>query len=198
MSFWNLSDNTNATQNATGAFETGGGEMEPIPANTQLNAMIEEAIWDEYESNRHIKLKWRVLGGEYAKRVIYHKIHVFGNPTAKDVKANADKAKRMLAAIDANAGGQLMQIQAEPSDMDLARCLANKMMTIMVQVWAMESNGEKKTGNWVSAVSPRGQGAPAPAAAPQQSQQAAPPNNNTFDDDIPFNCAYSGRKALLI
>lgn len=32
----------------------------------------------------------------------------------------------------------------------------------------------------------------------QQSQQAAPPDHNTFDDDIPFNTAYSGRKALLI
>ena len=34
--------------------------------------------------------------------------------------------------------------------------------------------------------------------AQQQSQQAAPPDHNTFDDDIPFNTAYSGRKALLI
>lgn len=184
MSFWNLSDNTSATQNATGAFEAGGGDLPPIPANTQLNAMIEEASWDEYEGNRHIKLKWRVLGGEYAKRVIFHKIHVFGNPTAKDVKANADKAKRMLAAIDANAGGQLMQIQAEPSDMDLARCLANKMMTIMVQVWAMESNGEKKTGNWVSAVSPRGQGE-APVAAPAAAPAQAPAAADSFDD-VPF------------
>lgn len=32
----------------------------------------------------------------------------------------------------------------------------------------------------------------------QQNQQAAPPDHNTFDDDIPFNTAYSGRKALLI
>lgn len=183
MSFWNLSDNSSATQNATGAFETGGGEMEPIPANTQLNAMIEEASWDEYEGNRHIKLKWRVLGGEYDKRVIFHKIHVFGNPTAKDVKANADKAKRMLAAIDANAGGQLMQVQAEPSDMDLARCLANKMMTIMVQVWSIESNGEKKTGNWVSAVSPRSQGS---APSPVSKIDLAPAQDDNPDAHIPF------------
>ena len=177
MSFWSLSDNSSATQNVTGAFETGGGDMPPIPANTQLNAMVEEASWDEYEGNRHIKLKWRVLGGEYAKRVIFHKIHVFGNPTAKDVKANADKAKRMLAAIDANAGGQLMQIQAEPIDMDLARCRANKMMTIMVQVWEMDS----KTGNWVSAVAPRGQGE-APAAAPTPATSAVA----EADNSIPF------------
>lgn len=187
MSFWNLSDNTSAAQNVTGAFETGGGDMEPIPANTQLNAMIEEASWDEYEGNRHIKLKWRVLGGEYAKRVIFQKIHVFGNPTAKDVKANADRAKRMLAAIDANAGGQLMQVQAEPSDMDLARCLANKMMTIMVQVWKIESNGEEKTGNWVGAVAPRGQGeAPVAAQAPAQQPATAPAPADSFEGNIPF------------
>lgn len=177
MSFWKLSDNTSATQNATGAFETGGGEMEPIPANTQLNAMIEEASWDEYEGNRHIKLKWRILGGEHDKRVIFQKVHVLGNPTAKDVKASSDKAKRMLAAIDANAGGQLMQLHGEPSDINLARCLANKMMTIIVQVWKFDVDGEEKTGNWVSAVAPRSKGeAPAPAQA-----QAG-----TGVDDVPF------------
>lgn len=32
----------------------------------------------------------------------------------------------------------------------------------------------------------------------QQNQQAAPPDYNDFDSDIPFNTAYSGRKALLI
>lgn len=32
----------------------------------------------------------------------------------------------------------------------------------------------------------------------QQNQQAAPPDYNDFDLDIPFNTAYSGRKALLI
>lgn len=175
MSFWKLSDNTSATQNATGAFDTGGGEMGPIPANTQLNAMIEEAYWDEHEGGRHIELKWRVLGGGYDRRVIFQKIYIFGNPAAKDVKASADKAKRMLAAIDANAGGQLMQIQGEPSDIDLARCLANKMMTIIVQVWKFEVDGEEKTGNWVSAVAPRSKSeAPAPAQAV------------TGVDDVPF------------
>ncbi len=35
-------------------------------------------------------------------------------------------------------------------------------------------------------------------AVQQQSQQSAPPDHNTFDDDIPFSTAYSGRKALLV
>lgn len=179
MSFWNLSDNTAANQGVTGAFETGGGDMEPIPSNTQLPAMIEEASWDEYQGNRFIKIKWKVMDGEYKKRVIYHKIHIFGNPTAKDVQANSDKAKRMLAAIDANAGGQLMQIQAEPTDMDLAKCLSNKMMTIMVQVWEMDTDNGKKSGNWVSAVAPRSQ-------IQQQAAQPAAPQASDVDKDIPF------------
>ena len=179
MSFWNLSDNTSATQGVTGEFETGGGNMEPIPSGTQLNAMIEEAIWDEYQGNRFIKLKWRVLDGEYAKRVVFQKVHVFGNPTAKDKAANADKAKRMLAAIDANAGGQLMQVAGEPSDMDLARCLSNKMMTVMVQVWELDD--KSNSGNWVSAVAPRSQ-AKAPPAAPA----ANPAPTAGIDEQIPF------------
>ena len=83
----------------------------------------------------------------------------------------------MLAAIDANAGFQLMQIQGEPSDIDLARCLANKMMTIVVQVWKFEVDGEEKTGNWVSAVAPRSKGE---AQAPAQAVPGA------YEDDIPF------------
>ena len=177
MSFWNLSDNTAATQNVTGAFETGGGNMEPIPAGTQLPVMIEEAAWDEYEGNRHIKIKWRIIDGEHKKRVIFQKVHVFGNPTAKDIKANSDKAKRMLAAIDANAGGQLMQVEGEPADTDLAKCLSNKIMTVMVQVWEM---GDKK-GNWVSAVAPRNGAAP---AAPAPADPAVP--TDPLDADIPF------------
>ena len=36
---------------------------------------------------------------------------MLGTSKDKDPKATADKAKRMLAAIDANAGGKLMQVQ---------------------------------------------------------------------------------------
>lgn len=181
MSFWNLSDNSQIDN--SGAFEMGGGEMEPIPNNTGLLAAIEEAKWDEYDGYRYISLRWRVIGGQHENRVIFQKMKVFGTNSCKDRQATADKAKRMLAAIDANAGGNLLKIQGEPSDVDLMSALTGKVMAIKVQVWEMEINGEKKSGNWISAVAPRGKTAPATAPAPQPEQP------EPIDDDldsIPF------------
>ena len=191
MSFWNLNDGTQAQ--ATNEFDTGGGDLEPIPNNTGCIAAIEEAKWDWYESDRFIVLKWRVLKPEqYKNRVIFHKLKVFGTANDKDPQAAADKAKRMLAAIDTNAGGKLMQVHGEPSDQDLMSALVGKMMAIKVMKWEMEISGTKKSGNWISAVSPAGgsAAAKAPSAPVQQTpvQQApAPEQSADFEDDIPFN-----------
>ena len=48
---------------------------------------------------------------EFAKRVIFQKVKVFGTSRDKDPQATADKAKRMLAAVDQNAGGKLTKVQ---------------------------------------------------------------------------------------
>lgn len=185
MSFWNTSDNANAAQ-STGAFETGGGDMEPIPSNTQLEAAIEEAKWDAYAGDEYVSLKWRVLKGDYAKRVIYQKVRV---QDANEQKA--DKHKRMLAAISQNAGGGLLKLSHKPTDMDLMQNLLNKPMAIMVQIWKIDKDRqgnplpkeEHKTGNWISAVAPRG-GAQSAAAKP--AQQAPQQQAQDDGDDIPF------------
>lgn len=183
MSFWNTSDNANAAQ-TSGQFETGGGDMEPIPSNTQLEAAIEEAKWDAYEGDEYISLKWRVLKGDYAKRVIYQKVRVQDPNEQK-----ADKHKRMLAAIAQNAGGGLLKLSHKPTDMDLMQNLLNKPMAILVQVWKIDKdrNGnplpkeEHKSGNWISAVAPRGNAQTAPAQKP-----AAAPKADDEEDSIPF------------
>ena len=183
--FWSMSDGKTAEQSST--YESGGGDFEPIPSNTGCIAAIEEAKWDSYEGDRYISLKWRVSQPqEYANRVIFQKVKVFGTKTDKDPIATADKAKRMLAAIDTNAGGKLMKLQGEPSDMDLMSALMGKMMAIKVMVWKIENNGEKKEGNWIAAVSPAGK--TAPSTAPAQQAAKAPPVKNAGDlsDDIPF------------
>lgn len=181
--FWDLNEGGSATGN--GEFEMGGGDMTPIPSNTGCIAAIEEAKWDEYEGDRFISLKWRVMKpDEYAKRVIFQKVKVFGTSKDKDPKATADKAKRMLAAIDANAGGKLMKVQGEPSDMDLMSSLVGKTMAIKLQVWEMEINGEEKSGNWVSAVAPA-KGA-AEKLKPEPKPEPQPEPVDDFDDNIPF------------
>lgn len=182
MSFFNLSDNEDATQ--TGAtFETGGGAIEPIPNNTNLLSVIDEAKWDfTNQGEQYISLRWAVLSPQgYANRKVFHKIRVLSGDTKQ-----ADKAKRMLAAIDANAGGKLAAAGSQPTDQSL-QVLLNKPMVIKVQVWEMlNGEGVTKTGNWVCAVSPKSATA-IPAASSQPTAQAmAPAKFQAGADDIPW------------
>lgn len=171
MSFFNTSDN--APIQAQGNFDLGGGDFEPIPNNTQLYAMIDEAKWDSYEGDEYISLRWAVLDGEFKGRKIFQKVRV------KDLNSNkADKAKKMLVAIDFNAGGGLMRAGVEPDDMSLMTNLVNKPMHIAVAVWEMGEGADKRTGNWIKSVAGRNK----PATQQQTHQQSAP----KYDDDIGF------------
>ena len=137
---------------STGKFEMGGGE--PIPDNTDALAAIDEIKWSEYEGQRYISARWAImLPDEYKNRKVFQKIRVLEPDTNK-----ADKARRMLAAIDANAGGGLLVSNEEPTDMSLMQNLANKAMVIKIMVWEMNGNN----GNWVAAVSPKKNGTVAP------------------------------------
>lgn len=169
------------TQETT--FESGGGDLAPIPKGTSVLAVAEEATNAEYQGDRYINVKWRISKPEeYSNRVIYQKIRVYDTDTAK-----AERAKRMLAAIATNAGGKLFQAmqqaqESEPSDMSLTH-IAHKPMVLKLDVWELDG----KTGNWVQAVSPYARQAaqqPAPAPAPVAPQ--APTGAPTFEDDIPF------------
>ena len=184
--FWDMNDGSTVTSGAE--YEIEGGNLEPIPANTGCIAAIEEAKWDSYEQDEYISLKWRIAQPqEYANRVIFHKVKVFGTSRDKDPQATADKAKRMLAAIDTNAGGKLMQLQRQPTDEDLMTSLMGKMMAIKVMVWEMDINGTQKSGNWISAVSPA-KGAAAEAAK-KQSPKPVPkpvPADDDMETDVPF------------
>lgn len=175
MSFFNFDEPV------TGNFETGGGDIEPIPSKTQVLAAPDEAKWVSPSNGDpdYIEIRWAVLKpAEYANRKIFHKLRVNDSD-----KKKAEKARRMLAAIDANAGGKLMAAGVEPTDESLTVNLVNKMMMLMLQVWEMEIDGQTKRGNWVSAVSPKGEPPAVQRAAPV-AEKAAPAN---FDDDIPFN-----------
>jgi len=190
MSFWNTSDGQSA-QNNEGKFEMGGGDIAPIPEETSVLAVAEEAKNSEYQGDEYVNIKWRISKpAEYANRVIYQKARPYDADPAK-----ADKGKRMLAAIASNAGGGLFKAmeqrgEARPSDMSLAQ-ICNRPMVLKLGVWSITEDrngnplpaGEHKSGNWVKAVSPAKAGtqaAPAPARAPK------PAPADSFDDDIPF------------
>ncbi len=194
MSFWDLSDGDSA---ATGEkeFDAGGGNMDPIPDGSSVLAVIDEAKWSETRDRdaEFVSLRWSVMEPEeYRNRKVFQKLWVSDDdPNVTDpakMDRKRDKAKRMLAAIDANAGGKLARQARKPSDDDLALALTNKPMIIKCMVWKMTgSDGQENSGNWIAAVSPKSKGVDMKAAAkaPQSSRKPAPAGD-VDDDDIPF------------
>lgn len=185
MSFWNLTDGSAVASSE--AYEAPSVEIEPIPKNTVCNAVIEEAKWDDYEGDRYISLKWRVMAPQdYANRVIFHKLKLFGTSRCKDPARTADNAKRMFAVIDHNAGGKLRQIATEPTDEDLMGALMGKRMGIRCNVWSMkQDDGTVKKGNWIDAVSAP-QNLPSAPPAPPVQQQAAPQQPHPAHQPSPY------------
>lgn len=175
MSFFKLS--TGQTAQSDGNFEI-GGSSELIPEGTKVRACITEAGWKEYQGARYINLRWDVVDGEFKKRVIFHKIRV-----EEDDPKKRDRALMMLAAIDANCGGKLAQIDGEPSDMDLTKALANKPVVIRLGVWEKEG----KSGNWVQAVEGSAKKPAASKPASSAPAKKEPETKEDLDDvDIPF------------
>lgn len=207
MSFWDLSDGGSAKDTGT-EYEVPGGNMDPIPNDSSVLAQIEEVKWttkgEGADAVRYVEARWSVLEpAEYANRKVFHKLWVNDlDPAAKsEDKAiqKRDKARRMLAGIDANAGGKLMASPDAPTDDSMALALCNRPMVIKLMLWEMpdrERYGEFIRGNWVAAVSPKGGAIKIGAEKPKPSGAGAggrPSSQSTgggFDldgDDIPFS-----------
>jgi hypothetical protein len=195
MSFWDLSDGQTAADTPK-EYEIPGGSMEPIPNNSDVLAIVDQAKWAEKDGANYIELRWAVMAPEAVKgRKVFQKLWVTDlDPNAKDEakgKAKRDKARRMLASIDANAGGNLTRTGDAPTDETLTMHLCNVPMVIKVMVWSMQySDGTEMAGNWVSAVSPSdkplqisSEPLPKTSAAPAPYQGG---NSDVGDDEIPF------------
>jgi hypothetical protein len=206
MGFWNLSGGETAATTGTD-YEIPGGNLTPIPDGSDVLAMIDEAKWANvkdigdpaegpFTGPSYVSLRWTVVSpDEYKNRKIFHKLWVTDfDPQAKDeAKAitKRDKARRMLAAIDANAGGKLTAKDEQPTNDSLTLHLCNKPMIIKCMVWAIadRSGGADITGNWISAVAPAAKGVNLTAAAPVKAkpQARAMSQGSALDmDEIPF------------
>lgn len=176
MSFFTTS--TGEAINSTGSFDAGGGDFAPIPKDTRVLAICEEAKISEYQDNRYVNIKWDIAQPvEYKGRKIFQKVQCFDSDSQK-----RDKALRMLAAIDANAGGKLAASGKEPTDMALMQALGGRQMVLKLGVWELDD--KSKSGNWVQEVSKRAEGGkPAPAQPPAPRASAG---FDDMDDDIPF------------
>lgn len=156
--------------------EGGGLNGLPIPAGTQVKVAIADVKWETSDDEgTYINIKHQVLQPLcYKGRVFFQKLHVRCHQF-KDAKRNASltpekliqkraKALRMLAVIDTNAGGKLLQSPDMPTDAKLQQCLAGKTMAVTVEVWEIDTDkqGQKlpnpadwARGNWVKAVAPK-------------------------------------------
>lgn len=199
MSFWELSGGETA-KTTDKEIEIGGGNLDPIPNNSDVLAIIDEAKWDEKQSGeKFISLRWSVMSPEdYKNRKVFQKLWVQDlDPNAKDqekAKAKRDKARRMLAVIDSNAGGKLMQTDDAPTNDSMTLHLCNKPMVIKCMVWDMATaEGGRMVGNWISAVKPKDSelsiGSEAPPKTVQAAGSGASPaatQSSVDDDEIPF------------
>ena len=193
-SFW--TDEDGKEIGSTDSFELEGGNLAPMPDGTQVKAVIDEAKWDSKDECKFISLRWSVLQPEqYKNRKVFQKLWVLGNnPQQSDhdkAKKQGAKARRMLSAIDGNAGGNLVSGGGAPTEQALQKNLIAKPMVIKLAVWEMRDSmsGDVMTGNWVQAVFAK----TAEIITPAASAQKRPPSGNQGvssmaleDDEIPF------------
>lgn len=203
MSFWDLSDGETAKTEEK-EYEIPGGNMDPIPDNSDVLAEIKEAKWDGQQDKpeRYISIQWKVEAPDAVKnRVAFQKLWVQdldpGAKTEDKAKQKRDKARRMLATIDANAKGRLMASADAPTDDSLALALQGAQMVIKCMTWEMpdrERAGEFIRGNWISAVKPKTSdlhvSAAKPASKPASGGGGSYGGGNAggldLDDEIPF------------
>lgn len=196
--FWDLGDGETVTENKEYEAPQGGGDY-IFADGTKVGAVIEEMKWDSFqEGEEFISIRWSVFapetdadGVKIANRKIFQKLYTGGDAARnKDEEKRAKKAanaKRMLGAIATNAGGGLLKIQGVPTNEDFASNMLMKPMTISLRVWEMEINGDKKKGNWISAVGPFAGSVGAVAGADKAKPKAQAVNKDMPDDsDIPF------------
>lgn len=193
MSFWNTQSGENVTETATTEYDAGGG-FELIPDGSTVLAYPEEAAWEQKDTGhmeRYIKIKWKVQKPEGVEgRVVFQKLWVKDHdPQAKADKAEAkrEKALRMLATIDANAGGRLAKKGTEPTDDDLALALVNKPMALTVKVWEIDGAQGKIEGNRIAAVHPKNHELKLGAVKAKATAKSTAGNfGDDLGDEIPF------------
>lgn len=168
------------------------GSFELLPENTNFLAAIEQISNKQSGYGKSIiNAKWRVIKPEkFANRVFFQNLKVF------DADANkASKARQMLSAMAANAGGRLfteMQSRNEqsPSDQSL-QTMTNFPMVVQLGIWHIKAeeaqDGVAREGNFLRKVSPVNRAAQTTNPQQQGHQpQTMQPVAQMIDSEIPF------------
>ena len=200
--FWKLSTGESvATTETTYEAPSGGGDY-VFAEGTKVKALIEEVRWNSYQGGEeYINLRVSVIapetdlqGVKISNRKLFFKLWVNGDvansKTPEKIAKKSDNAKRLLGAINANAGNKLPN--GKPTDEQFAAALSMKTMVFRLGVYDMTESGGK-IGNWLSAVAPSTapvevSGQYVPKVGKVQATPAAASSNPSYDDSdsIPF------------
>lgn len=194
--FWGLSDGGDATEDVSTSYEVASGSFEAFPEGTKLLAMVTDAEWRKNDQTglENLSLTWTVVKPEeVANRKVFQSLWLTDlQPEAKDPEKKRDKARRMFAAIDANAGGKLAKKPGKPDAEAILIALANKQMVIRLGEYEGQTrDGGKVQRNYVQAVGPKTEETYLPqptrrAPSRPAARSGAPAGGVAFDDDLPF------------
>ncbi len=170
-SFWK----TSAGSEATG--EVNEMSFDPLPKGW-YTSMLEEVSVDEYEWQKKIKIKARVVGeGAGKNRVLFLNLKAFEGPDIKDTAR--DRAIQVLVKMYAVCKAKLPN--GEPDDRSLSQ-LIDKPMDLMLDKWEIND----KSGNWLVNVEAKGEKAGAMAEAAKKMPNKTKPGYEDVESDIPF------------
>ena len=177
-SFWQ----TSAGTEANGEVQENG--FDPLPKGNYLS-MLESVEVDEYQGQKKVKIKARVIGEGFGKnRVLFLNLKCFSGPDIKE--ETRDRCINILVKMYNICKAKLPN--GEPDDASLSQ-LVDKPMILKLDVWELED--KSKSGNWLVNVDSKGAKAggeekkPAPKPSAKKPEPAREPGEYD-DDDIPF------------
>lgn len=140
-------------------------DFEPIPNGTEVTCIVETAAWETLLNNRvkpaqndeFIKVRYRVVGGDYDNRVIFQKLHILGkvDQDAEKNEKTEENALLMLAALDHIClGGAMAKLPHDPEDEDLAKLQAKKVLVTAGINRFKNQFGEMQATNFVRFLAP--------------------------------------------
>ena len=177
-SFWS----TSSGEQATG--EVKESSFDPLPKGWYLS-MLESVEVDEYEGQKKVKIKARVIGeGNEKNRVLFLGLKCF--PGEKIKEETRDRAIQILVKMYNICKAKLPN--GEPDDDSLSQ-LVDKPMNLMLDKWEIND----KSGNWLMNVEAKGvvvgekkdqKTTPKPSSKKKEQERDIVDDDD--DDDIPF------------
>jgi len=174
MSFWKTSAGTEATG------EVKENNLDALPKDW-YTMMLEEVSNKEWEDDRYINIKARVIAGPMQNRVVFLKLKVYETNNKFYKESARDNALEKLVRLY-----QILCVKlpaAEPDDRSLSQ-LSDKPLDVYLDIWKDQATKEPK-GNFITNFAAKGEKAGTAETAKKMPNKPAP-GNSGVDSDIPF------------